>query len=70
MPIIETSDYLCALLTFIPLFYGALFLFLPGYGKILPLARATLCHCQARIDTSGERIPQDYRFASTTPLGL
>lgn len=43
---------------------------LPGYGKILPLARATLCHCQARIDTSGERIPQDYRFASTTPLGL
>ena len=22
MPIIETSDYLCALLTFIPLFYG------------------------------------------------
>ena len=22
MPIIETSDYLCALLTFIPFFYG------------------------------------------------
>lgn len=43
---------------------------LPGYGKILPLARATLCHCQARNDTSGERIPQDYHFGSTTPLGL
>ena len=43
---------------------------LPGYGKILPLARATLCHCQARNDTSGERIPQDYLFGSTTPLGL
>lgn len=43
---------------------------LPGYGKILPLARATLCHCQARNDTSGERIPQDYYFGSTTPLSL
>ena len=43
---------------------------LPGYGKILPLARATLCHCQARNDTSEERIPQDYHFGSTTPLGL
>ena len=43
---------------------------LPGYGKILPLARATLCHCQARNDTSGERIPLDYHFGSTTPLGL
>lgn len=43
---------------------------LPGYGKILPLARATLCHCQARNDTSGERIPQDYHFGSTIPLGL
>lgn len=43
---------------------------LPGYGKILPLAGATLCHCQARNDTSGERIPQDYHFGSTTPLGL
>lgn len=43
---------------------------LPSYGKILPLARATLCHCQARNDTSGERIPQDYHFGSTTPLGL
>ncbi len=43
---------------------------LPGYGKILPIARATLCHCQARNDTSGERIPQDYHFGSTTPLGL
>lgn len=43
---------------------------LPGYGKILPLARATLCHCQAKNDTSGERIPQDYHFGSTTPLGL
>lgn len=43
---------------------------LPGYGKILPLARATLCHCQARNDTSGERIPQDYHFGSTTPLSL
>lgn len=43
---------------------------LSGYGKILPLARATLCHCQARNDTSGERIPQDYHFGSTTPLGL
>ncbi len=43
---------------------------LPGYGKILPLARATLCHCQARNDTSGERIPQDYHFGSTTPLAL
>lgn len=41
---------------------------LPGYGKILPLARATLCHCQARNDTSGERIPQDCHFDSTTPL--
>ena len=53
---------------FIPLFYGALFLLLSGYGKILPLARATLCHCQARNDTSGERIPQDCHFDSTTPL--
>lgn len=43
---------------------------LPGYGKILPLAWATLCHCQARNDTSGERIPQDYHFGSTTPLAL
>lgn len=43
---------------------------LPGYGKILPLARAALCHCLARNDTSGERIPQDYHFGSTTPLGL
>ena len=43
---------------------------LPGYGKILPLARATLCHCQARNDTSGERIPQDYHSGSTTPLSL
>ena len=43
---------------------------LPGYGKILPLARATLCHCQARNDTSGDRFPQDYHFGSTTPLGL
>ena len=41
---------------------------LPGYGKILPLARATLCHCQARNDTSGEKNPQDYHFDSTTPL--
>lgn len=41
---------------------------LPGYGKILPLARATLCHCQARNDTSGERILQDCHFDSTTPL--
>ena len=43
---------------------------LPGYGTKLPLARATLCHNQARNDTSGERIPQDYHFGSTTPLGL
>lgn len=48
----------------------ALFLLLPGYGKILPFARATLCHCQARNDTSGERFPQDSHFGSTTPLGL
>ena len=41
---------------------------LPGYGKILPLARATLCHCQARNDTSGGKNPQDYHFDSTTPL--
>ena len=37
----------------------ASFRLLPGYGKILPSARATLCHCQAQNDTSGGRILQN-----------
>ena len=28
---------------------------MPGYGTILPLARAISCHCQARNNTSGGR---------------
>ena len=37
----------------------ASFRLLPGYGTILPSARATLCHCQAQNDTSGGRILQN-----------
>ncbi len=40
--------------------FFALFHLLPGYGKILPFTRATLCHCQAQNDTSGDKIQLNY----------